>query len=51
MTIADTVVDEYYGSEEKLNRALAEALNVEIRDLAGNGQGLGSSQERIQANL
>lgn len=37
MTIADTVVDEYYGSEEKLNKALAEALNVEIRDLAEAG--------------
>ncbi len=37
MTIADTVVDEYYGSEEKLNRALAEALNVEIKDLAEAG--------------
>ena len=37
MTIADTVVDEYYGNEEELNRDLAEALNVEIRDLADAG--------------
>jgi len=37
MTIADTVVDEHYGNEEELNRDLAEALNVEIRDLADAG--------------
>jgi len=37
MTIADTVVDEHYGSEIELNRALAEALNVEVRDLAKAG--------------
>ncbi|MFQ5937388.1 MAG: cobalamin-independent methionine synthase II family protein [Acidiferrobacterales bacterium] len=37
MTIADTVVDEYYGDKAKLNRALAEALNAEIRDLADAG--------------
>lgn len=37
MTIADTVVDEYYGDEVELNRALAEALNAEIRDLSGAG--------------
>jgi 5-methyltetrahydropteroyltriglutamate--homocysteine methyltransferase len=37
MTIADTVVDEYYGDETKLNKALAEALNEEIKDLAEAG--------------
>jgi 5-methyltetrahydropteroyltriglutamate--homocysteine methyltransferase len=37
MTIADTVVDEHYGSEIELNRALADALNVEVRDLAEAG--------------
>lgn len=37
MTIADTIVDEYYGDEAKLHRALAEALNVEVRDLADAG--------------
>ncbi|MEE9287090.1 MAG: cobalamin-independent methionine synthase II family protein [Gammaproteobacteria bacterium] len=37
MTIADTVVDEYYGDEPKLNKALAEALNAEIRDLVDAG--------------
>ncbi len=37
MTIADTLVDEYYGNEMELNKALAEALNTEIRDLADAG--------------
>ncbi len=37
MTIADTVVDDYYGDETKLHRALARALNAEIRDLAAAG--------------
>ncbi len=37
MTIADTVVDEHYGGESALNRALAEALNAEVRDLAEAG--------------
>ncbi len=37
MTIADTVVDEYYGDERKLNSDLAEAINIEINDLAKAG--------------
>ncbi len=37
MTIADTVFDEYYSDEKKLNRDLAEAINVEIRDLTEAG--------------
>lgn len=37
MTIVDSTVDAYYGDEVKLARALAEALNVEIRRLADAG--------------
>ena len=37
MTIAHTVVDEHYGSEIELIRALAQALNAEVRDLAAAG--------------
>ncbi len=37
MTIADTVVDEHYGDPRRLNRDLADALNVEIRALAEAG--------------
>ncbi len=37
MTIADTVIDEHYGDPRRLNRDLAEALNVEIRALAEAG--------------
>ena len=37
MTIADTVADEYYGDQQRLNRDLADALNVEIRALADAG--------------
>lgn len=37
MTIADTVVDEYYGDPSSLNRALADVLNVEILALAEAG--------------
>jgi 5-methyltetrahydropteroyltriglutamate--homocysteine methyltransferase len=37
MTIADTVVDEHYGNERQLNKALAEAINTEIADLAKAG--------------
>ena len=37
MTIADTVVDEYYGDQIELQKALAEALNEEIKDLADAG--------------
>ena len=37
MTIADTVVDEHYGDERRLNRDLADALNVEILALADAG--------------
>ena len=37
MTIADTVVDEHYGDQRRLNRALADVINVEIRALAQAG--------------
>ncbi len=37
MTIADTVADEHYGDPQRLNRDLADALNVEIRALAAEG--------------
>jgi 5-methyltetrahydropteroyltriglutamate--homocysteine methyltransferase len=37
MTISDTVADEFYGDEAAFNNALADALNVEIRDLADAG--------------
>lgn len=37
MTIADTVVDEHYGDQRSLNRALADVLNVEILALAEAG--------------
>ena len=37
MTIADTVADEHYGDPRRLNRDLADALNVEIRALASAG--------------
>lgn len=37
MTIADTVVDEHYGDPRRLNRDLADVLNVEIRALAEAG--------------
>jgi 5-methyltetrahydropteroyltriglutamate--homocysteine methyltransferase len=37
MTISDTVVDEFYGDERRLNRDLADALNVEILALADAG--------------
>jgi 5-methyltetrahydropteroyltriglutamate--homocysteine methyltransferase len=37
MTIADSVADVYYGNEQTLGRALAEALNSEIRALADAG--------------
>lgn len=37
MTIADTVVDEYYGDQRRFNRELADALNVEILALAEAG--------------
>ncbi len=39
MTIADTVADEHYGDPRRLNRDLADALNVEIRALAEAGCG------------
>ncbi|MEE9298699.1 MAG: 5-methyltetrahydropteroyltriglutamate--homocysteine methyltransferase, partial [Acidimicrobiia bacterium] len=39
MTIADTVADEHYGDPRRLNRDLADALNVEIRALAAAGCG------------
>jgi len=37
MTIADTLVDAYYHDERRLNRDLAEALNIEIRALVKAG--------------
>ncbi|MCH8899356.1 MAG: cobalamin-independent methionine synthase II family protein [Acidobacteria bacterium] len=37
MTIADTVADEHYGDPQRLNRDLADALNVEILALAAGG--------------
>jgi len=37
MTIVDSTVDAHYGDETKLARALADALNVEIRRLADAG--------------
>ncbi len=37
MTIIDSTVDAYYGDETKLARALADALNIEIRRLADAG--------------
>ncbi|MCK5686187.1 5-methyltetrahydropteroyltriglutamate--homocysteine methyltransferase, partial [bacterium] len=37
MTIMDSVADEFYGNERKLARALAEALNFEIVELANAG--------------
>ncbi len=37
MTIADTVVDRHYGDPRRLNRDLADVLNVEIRALAEAG--------------
>ncbi len=37
MTIMDSIADEFYGSERKLARALAETLNVEISRLAKAG--------------
>ena len=37
MTIADTVVDEYYGDKKELTTAFAEAINAEIRDLSEAG--------------
>jgi 5-methyltetrahydropteroyltriglutamate--homocysteine methyltransferase len=37
MTIADTVADDHYGDPQRLNRDLADALNVEIRALAAAG--------------
>ncbi len=37
MTIADTVVDDYYGDPRLLNRSIADVLNVEIRALAEAG--------------
>lgn len=37
MTISDSLKDEYYQDERKLDRALAEALNFEIRHLADAG--------------
>ena len=37
MTIADTVADEHYGDPRRLNRDLADALNVEILALAAAG--------------
>ena len=39
MTIADTVADEHYGDPRRLNRDLADTLNVEIRALAAAGCG------------
>ena len=37
MTIADTVADEHYGDPRRLNRDLADVLNVEIRALVEAG--------------
>jgi len=37
MTIIDSTVDAHYGDETKLARALADALNIEIRRLADAG--------------
>jgi len=37
MTIMDSVTDEYYGSERKLARALAQTLNFEIKKLSKAG--------------
>jgi len=37
MTIADTVADGHYGDPQRLNRDLADALNIEIRALAAAG--------------
>ncbi len=37
LTITDTVADAYYGDEQKVGVALAEALNAEIRALADAG--------------
>jgi len=37
LTIIDSTCDEYYGDEKKLARALADAINVELRRLAEAG--------------
>ena len=37
LTIADTVVDEFYGNQKKFGIAIAEALNVEVLSLANAG--------------
>ncbi len=37
LTVADTLADAYYGDEKKVAKALAEALNAEIRALAAAG--------------
>ena len=39
MTIADTIADQHYGDPRRLNRDLADTLNVEIRALAAAGCG------------
>ena len=37
LTVADTVVDEYYGSQKDFGRAISEALNQEVLSLANAG--------------
>ena len=37
LTIADTVVDEYYGNQKDFGKAIAEALNQEVLSLADAG--------------
>ncbi len=37
LTVADTVVDEYYGNHKDLGKAISEALNQEVHSLANAG--------------
>ena len=37
LTVADTVVDEYYGNQKDFGKAIAEALNQEVLSLANAG--------------
>ena len=37
LTVADTVVDEYYGNQKDFGKAIAEALNQEVLNLAESG--------------
>ena len=50
MTVCDSILDEFYGNEESMAMAVADALNMEAKALASEGASVSSSTNRSSAD-